>query len=132
MRSSLLSLVACLLLAGPALAGASPSPAPGADRAATAFRAFAGQWMSKLRGLEQHRPRVAAGPGALVFTYRGYADEFRTELQPTGRADAPWVGLLHYTERVYTCPSLEASECTIAATVPVTEIFRMHGSSWSY
>ena len=130
MRSSLISLGACLLLAGAALADAAP--APGADRAEAGFQDFARQWMTKLRGLEEQRPRVSAGPGNLVFTYRGYADEFRTELQPTGQASAPYVGLLHYTERVYTCPSLEASECTIAATLPVTEIFRMQGGSWSY
>ena len=132
MRSSLVALAACLLLASAALADSGPAATPAAGRPEASFRDFAKQWMSKLRGLEEHRPRVAAGPGSLVFTYRGYADEYRTELQPTGKVAAPWVGLLHYTERVYTCPSLESSECTVAATLPVTEIFRLQGGRWSY
>jgi hypothetical protein len=129
MKPSLALLGACLLLAGAAHAEPPRAAPPGAD---AAFQDFARQWMTKLRGLEEQRPRVAAGPGNLVFTYRGYADEFRTELQPTGQTGTPYVGLLHYTERVYTCPSLEASECTIAATQPVTEIFRMQGGRWTY
>jgi hypothetical protein len=132
MRAPLFSLAACLLLGGAALADSGPPAAQGAGRAEASFRDFAKQWMSKLRGLEEHRPRVAAGPGSLVFTYRGYADEFRTELQPTGKAATPYVGLLHYTERVYTCPSLESKECTVAATLPVTEIFRLQAGRWTY
>jgi hypothetical protein len=132
MRTPLLALGLCLLLAGVARADGAAPAAPGAERAQTGFQDFARQWMSKLRGLEERRPRVAAGPGSLVFTYRGYADEFRTEVQATGERGTPWVGLLHYTERTYTCPSLEARECTVAAIQPVTEIFRMRGGRWSY
>ena len=132
MRSSLASLAACLFWSAAALADSGPPAAPAAGRAEASFRDFAKQWMSKLRGLEEGRPRIAAGPGSLVFTYRSYADEFRTELQPTGKATAPYVGLLHYTERVYTCPSLESRECTVAATTPVTEIFRLQGGKWAY
>ena len=132
LRPLALSLGVCLLLATRALADAPP-PAQGPDRAqAAAFQDFARQWMTKLRGMEQHRPRVSAGPGHLLFTYRGYADEFRTELEPTGKAATPYVGLLHYTEQVYSCKSLETRECTVAATVPVTEIFRLQGGRWSY
>jgi len=136
MRSSILSLAAALgagiALAGPAQAGAAPAPTAPPTGVEAGFQDFARQWMTKLRGLEQHRPRVAAGPGSLVFTYRGYADEFRAELQPTGVASAPYVGLLHYTERTYTCTSLESTRCTLAATQPVTEIFRLQGGRWTY
>jgi len=133
MRSLLLALATGLLLAGTAAAGSAPAAAPAVPKGPEAgFQDFARQWLSKLRGMEERRPRVAAGPGSLVFTYRDYADEFRTELQPTGKATAPYVGFLHYTERVYTCPTLEARECTVAATLPVTEIFRLRGGRWAY
>ena len=131
LRSMALSLVFCLLLTPTARAGAAP-PAQSPERAQATFQDFAHQWMSKLRGMEQHRPRVSAGPGSLLFTYRSYAEDFRTELQPTGQAAAPYVGLLHYTEQVYNCKSLMSSACTVAATVPVTEIFRLQGGRWSY
>jgi hypothetical protein len=130
LRSVLHSLAACLILASAAQADSAPAQSP--ERVQAAFQDFARQWMSKVRGLEQRRPRVSAGPGNLLFTYRSLADEFRTELQPTGQAATPYVGLLHYTEQVYSCRSLESQECTVAATVPVTEIFRLQGGRWSY
>jgi hypothetical protein len=105
------------------------------ERAAASFEDFARQFMAKARGHEERerrKPRVAAGPGSAIFTYRGYGEEYRTELRPTGQAAAPFVGLLHYTEHVYSCKDLESGACTVASSAPVTEIFRYRGGRWVY
>ncbi len=130
-------LTAVLLLAAlPALAG-SPAAIPdsGHRRAERSFEDFAAQWMKRVRTLElqaRGSPTVGAGTQDPVFTYRGYGDEYSVELRPTGHARAPYVGLLRYTEHVYSCPTLQAERCTVASTVPVTEIFRYKNGRWSY
>jgi hypothetical protein len=128
-----------LCLCAPAMAEEPPraksTAASSHERADRAFQDFARDFMAKVRSQEErerHKPRVAAGPGAAVFTYRGYGEEFRTELRPTGQAVAPFVGLLHSTEHVYSCRDLEGGSCTVASTVPVTEIFRYQRGSWTY
>jgi hypothetical protein len=125
-----------LLVATPALAG-SPAAIPesGRHRAETSFEKFARQWMSKVHGLEQkHRsnPTVKPGESEPVVTYRGYGEDYSIELRPTGHASAPYVGLLRYTEHVYSCTNVEVKNCHIASTVPVTEIFRYQNNRWSY
>ena len=134
-----LVLILGLWLGAPASADGPPRANAGAaasrERAEAAFQDFARDFMARVRSQEQserHKPRVAAGPGAAVFTYRGYGDDFRTELRPTGQAAAPYVGLLHYTERVYSCRDLAGDACTLASSVPVTEIFRYQRGRWVY
>ena len=122
-----------LWIGAPALAGDAPRATQ--DRAAAAFDAFARDFMARIHGQEareKRRPRVAAGPASSVFTYRGYGEEFRTELRPTGHAAAPFVGLLHYTENLYSCRDLEGGPCSVASSVPVTEVFRFRGGRWTY
>jgi len=137
-RTALVSILG-LWLCAPASADEPPRASVGAnasrEHAETAFQDFARDFMAKVRSQEEsarHKPRVAAGPGATVFTYRGYGEDFRTELHPTGQAVAPFVGLLHYTEHVYSCRDLEGGTCTVASTVPVTEIFRYQRGRWAY
>jgi hypothetical protein len=133
----LASICAFLLLAGPALAG-SPAAIPpdsGRSRAESSFESFADDWMGKVRTLEQkHRtnPTIKQGASEPVVTYRGYGDDYSLELRPTGNARAPYVGLLRYTEHVYSCQDMEVSNCTVASSVPVTEIFRYQNGRWSY
>jgi hypothetical protein len=138
-RRTALVFILGLWLCAPASADESPRASATAnashERAEVAFQDFARDFMAKVRSQEErerHKPRVAAGPGAAVFTYRGYGEEFRTELRPTGQAAAPFVGLLHYTEHVYSCRDLAGGSCTVASTVPVTEIFRYQRGSWAY
>ena len=138
-RRTALVVILGLWLGAPASAGEAPRASAGAsasrERAEAAFQDFARDFMAKVRGQEErerHKPRVAAGPGAAVFTYRGYGEAFRTELRSTGQAAAPFVGLLHYTEHVYSCRDLAGGTCTVASTVPVTEIFRYQRGSWVY
>ena len=125
-----------LSLVASAAAGSPASiPDSGRHRAAASFQEFATGWMEKVRKLEQdHRTRPAVVIGALepVVTYRSFGDDFSIELQPTGRPRAPYLGLLRYTEHVHSCGGIETSECSIASTVPVTEIFRFQYGRWNY
>src|SRR5262245_6801726 len=141
MRRSTAVALALALCVGPSALASEPARSrpsqaePSRERAEVAFERFAQEFMAGVRRQEErerHQPKVAAGPGSAVFTYRGYGEEFRTELRPTGYAAAPYVGLLHYTEHVYSCRDLEGGSCTIADTVPVTEIFRYKGGRWVY
>jgi hypothetical protein len=134
-RYTAVALGLALWLCTPAWAGDPSRANASEERAAAAFEDFAREFMAKVHGQEQRerrKPRVAAGPGSALFTYRGYGEEFRTELRSTGQAAAPFVGLLHYTEHVYSCKDLEGGACTVASTVPVTEIFRYQGGRWAY
>jgi hypothetical protein len=135
-RAVALALALALGLGAPARAGDAPrASASQARAAAAAFEDFARKFMAEVRRREERekrRPRVAAGPESAVFTYRGYGGEFRTELRPTGQAAAPFVGLLHYTEHVYSCPDLKGGPCRVAASLPVTEIFRYRDGRWVY
>jgi len=134
MRLVLLS--AMLLTAATALAD---SPAalsnPAQVRAEASFQRFVEAWMEKVHALElKHRsnPTVSDGAARPLVTYRGYGDEYSVELRPTGHPRAPYVGLLRYTEHVYSCRTIEAESCRVASSVPVTEIFRYQNGRWTY
>jgi len=98
---------------------------PALARAEATFQSFASDWMKKMAAAEAHGKATASG-GA----YRGYADEFKIELKPTGSAAAPYVGLLRYQERQ--CAAGGASSCQVTSTTAVTEIFRFQGGRWVY
>jgi hypothetical protein len=136
-------LIAAILLGAGAAAADDPAaaapPAAIADgarsRAERSFDSFCREWMAKVRGLEErHRanPDVKVGSTAPIITYRGYGDDYSIELRPTGYPSAPYVGLLSYVEHVYSCTSMDAQDCRVAASTPVTEIFRYQDGRWSY
>jgi len=110
-------------------------PDAGRERIEKSFQKFASDWMARAHALEakqRENPTVRPGTDKPVFTYRGYADDYEVELRPTGQPRAPYVGLLRYTEQVYTCPKASADGCEIASSVPVTEIFRYQDGRWTY
>ena len=128
----LLLVAVSTLLAAPAFA--DPPAAlgdAGQARIESQFHEFAKQWMSRVQTL-QAKPVAMAGASQPIFTYRGYGDDYSIELRPTSHAAAPYVGLLRYTENVYSCSSADAKDCRIASSVPVTEIFRYQDGRWSY
>lgn len=130
-----LACCALLVAASPALGQPASVRDAGYGRAETAFEGFVADWMTKVRKMEkQARSKPTVEPGARdpVFTYRGYGDRYSIELRPTGQATAPYVGLLRYTEHIYSCKSVKAEACSVASTVPVTEIFRYRNGRWSY
>ena len=67
-----------------------------------------------------------------IVTYRGFEEGFTVELRPTGHPAAPFVGILRYNEQVYSCNGVDASKCSVASSLPVTEIFRYQGGRWVY
>ena len=76
--------------------------------------------VQKLQTQDRSKPNLHAGAGGAQASYRGYSDDFTVELRPTGHPSAPYVGLLRYTELMYSCPSAGATDCTVASRVPVT------------
>ena len=125
----------CALLCIPATAMAD-SPAAISDasrsRAEDQFHQFAKTWMSNVQRLQtqdRDKPTIRAGGSS---SYRGYGEDYSLELRPTGHPSAPYVGLLRYTELMYSCPSAGSTNCTVSSRVPVTEIFRYENGRWSY
>jgi hypothetical protein len=117
-----------LACAGSANAGepAAIAPSdPSLARAQASFQDFAEDWMKKMDAAEMHA-REKAGGGS----YRGYADDFKIELKPTGSTAAPYVGLLRYQE--HQCAAGGGSTCKVLSTTAVTEIFRFQGGRWVY
>jgi len=105
------------------------------ERARTSFSDFARSWMAKMQENEaQNRknPIVQPGPSENIITYRGFDEGFTVELRPTGHPAAPFVGILRYNEQVYSCNGVDASKCSVASSLPVTEIFRYQGGRWVY
>ena len=128
--------VALLLMAAPTIAdevAAIPNSAD--ERARTSFSDFARSWMAKMQENEaqnRENPTVQPGPGENIVTYRGFDEGFTVELRPTGHPVAPFVGILRYNEQVYSCNGVDASKCSVASSLPVTEIFRYQGGRWVY
>ncbi|MFV1977868.1 MAG: hypothetical protein ACC649_00815 [Myxococcota bacterium] len=127
---------ALLLMAAPIIADdVAAIPDSADERARTSFSDFARSWMAKMQKNEaQNRknPIVQPGPSENIITYRGFDEGFTVELRPTGHPAAPFVGILRYNEQVYSCNGVDASKCSVASSLPVTEIFRYQGGRWVY
>jgi hypothetical protein len=132
----LTAICALLFVAMPVAADSLAAiPPSGDERARVAFSEFVTSWMAKLESTEsQNRknPTVQPGPSQNLVTYRGYGKGFSTELQPTGHPAAPFIGILRYKEEIYSCREVVNANCTVASTVPVTEIFRYQSGRWVY
>ena len=130
--------ISALLLAATTTAAAdSPAAIPpaGDERARVTFSEFAASWMTKLKNAEarnRKNPTVRPGPSQNLVTYRGFGEDFSTELQPTGHPAAPFIGILRYSEQIYSCRKVTNANCSVASMVPVTEIFRYQGGRWVY
>jgi hypothetical protein len=132
------ALGAPLVLAAPGLAqAAGPAAVQSTDheRASDSLDAFASQWMNRMERVEddnRRQPKVTRGPAAPEVSYRGYTNDFRVEIRPTGYPAAPFVGLIRYGEQLFTCADQGATRCGVAHTTPVTEIFRFQDGRWVY
>ncbi len=128
--------VALLLMAAPTIADEVAAIPDSADeRARTSFSDFARSWMAKMQENEarnRKNPTVQPGASENIVTYRGFDEGFTVELRPTGHPAAPFVGILRYNEQVYSCNGVDASKCSVASSLPVTEIFRYQGGRWVY
>lgn len=137
-RPVLASLAVCCVgaaLSGAAFAQAAAKPAPkkGPDAASVkaSFDVFASDWMDRMQRVEddnRRSPKIEAG----TTSYRGYGNDFRVEIKPTGYAPAPYVGVLRYEEQMFGCSDARATQCRMVSRIPVTELFRYQDGRWVY
>ncbi len=138
MQLHLLTTAACLLLSSSLALAGPPTAISGDDshqRTLRSFKSFATSWMDKMERVEIHNrtsPKVRPSDPRNRITYKGYGGDFKIEIKQTGYPKAPFVGLLRYTEQLFTCSDERATRCRIASTVPVTEIFRFQDGRWVY
>jgi hypothetical protein len=141
MRRSSLRIAAQALVLAALLATAPPTPAeggsaePGRENAERSFAHFAQEWMQGIRNIEareRSKPTIRPGNPEPLVTYQGYADEFSVEVRSTGHPEAPFVGVLRYTELLYSCTNASAATCSVASSVPQAEIFRFQSGRWLY
>jgi hypothetical protein len=124
---------ALTITAGPASGDSPAAVAPAAEPAKAAFTKFAHSWMDKIQRIAaEQKPSVQPGATEAVVTYRDYADDFSVELRPTGHASAPYVGILRYSEQIFSCQDISANDCSLSSEIPVTEIFRYQDGRWVY
>ena len=145
-RTSLSNLkCACCAIASMLLVAAAPAAADSLanipdDSAAdesvlSSFSEFAKKWMSKMEINEarnRENPTVQPGPSQNLVTYRGFGEDFTVELRATGKSSSPFIGILRYSEQIYSCREVVASNCSVASSAPVTEIFRYQSGRWIY
>lgn len=135
-RPILLTVAVTLVAAAPAFADSLASiPSSGDDQARVSFAEFAEGWIARLqRAADDDRRNPAIRPGAASsrVEYRGVSDDYQMELRPTGHPAAPFVGILRYTEKIYSCRGADAANCSVASASPVTEIFRFQDGRWVY
>jgi len=134
----LLTTAACLLLSSSLSLAGPPAAIPEDDshqRTLLSFESFASRWMEKMERVETSNratPEIRPYGSRTLVTYKGYGSDFRTEIKHTGYAPAPFVGVLRYSEQLYTCVDTRATRCRLASTTPVTEIFRFQDGRWVY
>ena len=120
-----------LILSGSGLA----QGAPAAERA---FERFAGDWMKGLaaQGNELEDAarylRPASGGGDRNAVVQKMRKDHKTETQETGKAAAPYVGILSYTEETWLCIGPSQEDCELVDSMPITEIFPFHDGAWRY
>ena len=114
---------------------AIPKTDPAHQRAERSFHEFASNWMQKMERLERanrSKPKLESVGGTTIASYRGYEEDFKIELKPTGSKTAPWVGILRYNELQFACADKTATRCSPSKTTRITEIFRFQGGKWVY
>lgn len=129
----LVAFAACLslILSGSGLA----QGAPAAERA---FERFAGEWMKGLAAQVDESDdaarylRPASGGGDRNVVVKKMRGDHETETQETGKAAAPYVGILSYTEETWLCVGPSQEDCELVESMPITEIFPFHDGAWRY
>jgi hypothetical protein len=125
-----------LLLAGPALAEGETQ-----QKVEQAFDRFAKHWLADLskttkQDRDQRRFLTPVEPGkpgeAPTYTYRENSGNYVIETKATGNAAAPFIGILSYTESVYTCKDSARKDCVLVKSSPITEIFPYRNGRWRY
>jgi hypothetical protein len=103
-----------------------------------AFTGFARDWLGSLsreaaepeNGVRFLAPKAPGQPQP--FTYRDYDGDFAIQMERTGNAASPFVGILSYTENVYVCRGPTRDDCELVESSPITEIFPFRDGRWQY
>jgi hypothetical protein len=114
----------------PVAAARDGSAASSEEKARAAFESFTREWMQKMQASTATRSTGPEAHGGVRFSR--YANDFTTELRPTGSDAAPFVGLLRYREDQMACKDQAAQQCEVESATNVTEIFRWQGGRWIY
>ena len=137
MRRVLISLFSAISLAA-LLSVGTEAGAEEPVQAEESFALFVGRWMEDLSE-DAARDRARGflyGTEALkakAISYRAAAKEdFAIRTQATGKAAAPYVGILTYTEETWECADAYRESCKVVDSSPVTEIFPYKDGSWRY
>lgn len=109
------TLMSAPMAAGPP-AAIDPSPAGRPGWVERSFKGFAADWL-----------RVAAREGGRENRI-GKGWEF--EVRPTRSQQAPWVGILRYSEEHWSCR--KGKKCRLEDRDIVSEIFRFQDGRWVY
>ena len=126
------SVLATSLWAGAGAQAQPPASIADSNPAHASFQTFAAEWMQRLHRVEAQNKSTLLGNGSTSVSYRGFDQEFKTELRPTGNAKAPYIGMIRYLEREYRCADSRALDCRVEKTTPVTEVFRFQDGRWVY
>jgi hypothetical protein len=126
------SVLATSLWAGLGAQAQPPASIADSNPAHASFQTFAAEWMQRLHRVEAQNKSTLLGNGSTSVSYRGFDQEFKTELRPTGNAKAPYIGMIRYLEREYRCADSRALDCRVEKTTPVTEVFRFQDGRWVY
>jgi hypothetical protein len=126
------SVLATSLWAGLGAQAQPPASIAESNPAHASFQTFAVEWMQRLHRVEAQNKSTLLGNGSTTVSYRGFDQEFKTELRPTGNAKAPYIGMIRYLEREYRCADSRALDCRVEKTTPVTEVFRFQDGRWVY
>jgi hypothetical protein len=132
MRRILISLFSLMILAALQNAGAE-ARAEEPLQPEQAFKVFVERWMEDLS--EETARRRAQGFlfGTEGVSYRAAAPEdFAIRTQETGKAAAPYVGILTYTEDTWECADASRESCKVVHSIPITEIFPYKDGSWQH
>jgi len=139
LKRACLAIASALLVAAAPATADSPAGIPDAstadESALSSFSEFAKKWMAKMETNEarnRENPTVQPGPSQNLVTYRGFGEDFTVELRATGQPSSPFIGILRYSEQIYSCREVVASNCSVASSLPVTEIFRYQSGRWIY
>ena len=130
-RLGLLGLI--LLVEGPAWAEGESQ-----QKVEQAFDVFARRWLGGISDAAEDdrdriRPSTPVEPGAAqTYTFRERVGNYAIQTRRTGNAEAPFVGILSYTESVYVCNGPAREDCHLLESSPITEIFPFRDGRWQY
>jgi hypothetical protein len=105
--------------------------------AKASFETFVTSWLSQLaEDAQEERERnhlsVHVSDFNLGHSYRDIATEYEIRFKETGRASAPYVGVVRYVEHRYDCIGAPTETCQRVDSSEIYEIFPFKNGNWHY